>query len=46
MLYVQSQTPDDGRKDRPKLPKNKINLKTAASRWFYYRKKQLPLVLF
>ena len=41
MLYVQSQTPDDGREDRPKhvecCNQNKINLRYRASGWFYYR---------
>ena len=41
MLYVQSQTSDDGRRDRPKhvecCSKNKINLRYCASGWFYYR---------
>ena len=40
MLYVESQTPVDGRKDRPKnvvLFQNKINLRYCASGWFYYR---------
>ena len=39
MLYVQFQTPDDGRKDRPKhveLFQSKINYKYCASGWFYY----------
>ena len=41
MLYVQSQTPDDGLRDRPKHVVccfvNKINLRYCASGWFYYR---------
>jgi hypothetical protein len=38
MLYVQSQTPDDGRRDRPKhveCYKNKINVRYCASGWLY-----------
>ena len=38
MLYVQSWTPDDGRKDRPKhVEWYAINSKNCASSWFYYR---------
>jgi hypothetical protein len=41
MLYVQSQTPDDGRKDSPKhvecYYKIKQNWETGAILWFYYR---------
>ena len=38
MLYVQSWTPDDGRKDRPKhVEWYSINSKNCASSWFYYR---------
>jgi len=37
-LYVQSRTPDDGRKDRPKhVELYSINSKNLASSWFYYR---------
>ena len=37
-LYVQSRTPDDGRKDRPKrVVSYSINSKNCASSWFYYR---------
>ena len=36
-LYVQSWTPDDGRKDRPKhVEWYSINSKNCASSWFYY----------
>jgi len=41
LLYVQSWTPDDGRKDRPKhvecYSKIKYIWETGASSWFYYR---------
>jgi len=38
MLYVQSWTPDDGRKDRPKhVESYSTNSKNCASSWFYYR---------
>jgi len=38
MLYVQSWTPDDGRKDRPKpVEWYSINSKNCASSWSYYR---------
>ena len=41
LLYVQSLTADDGRKDRPKHVechfKNKIIWYSGASSWFYYR---------
>jgi len=38
MLYVQSWTPDDGRKDRPKhVEWYSINSKNCAASWFYYR---------
>jgi hypothetical protein len=38
MLYAQSWTPDDGRKDRPKhVEWYSINSKNCASSWFYYR---------
>jgi len=37
-LYVQSWTPDDGRKDRPKhVEWYSINSKNCESFWFYYR---------
>jgi len=37
MLYVQSWTPDDGRKDHPKhVEWYSINSKNCASSWFYY----------
>ena len=37
-VYVQSRTPDDGRKDRPKHVKwYSINSKNCASSWFYCR---------
>jgi len=40
MLYVQSWTPDDGWKDRPKhVEWYSINSKNCASSWFYYRNK-------
>ena len=40
MLYIQSWTPDDGGKDRPKhVECYSINSKNCASSWFYYRKK-------
>jgi hypothetical protein len=36
-MYVQSRTPDDGRKDRPKQVEwYTINLKKYAFSWFYY----------
>jgi hypothetical protein len=39
MLYVQSWTPYDGWKDRPKhVELYSINSKNCASSWFYYRK--------
>ena len=39
MLCVQSWTPDDGRKDRPKhVEWYSINSKNCASSWFYHRK--------
>jgi hypothetical protein len=39
MLYVQTLTPDDKRKDRPKHVEccSKINLRYCTSGWFYYR---------
>jgi len=38
MLYVQSWTPDDGRKNLPKhVEWYSINSKNCASSWFYYR---------
>ena len=42
ILYMQSQTPDDGRRDRPKhvessSKKKKVNLSYCASGWFCYR---------
>ena len=38
MLYVQSWTPDEGRKDRPKhVDWYSINSKNCASSWFYHR---------
>ena len=38
MLYVQSWTPDDGRKDCPKRVEwYSINSKNCASSWVYYR---------
>jgi len=38
MLYVQSWTPDDGRKDRTKhVEWYSVNSKNCASSWFYYR---------
>ena len=38
MLYVESWTPDDGRKDHPKYVEwYSINSKNCASSWFYYR---------
>ena len=38
MLYVQSWTSDDGRKDHPKhVEWYSINSKICASSWFYYR---------
>ena len=41
MLYVQSWTPDDGRKDLPKhVEWYSINSKNCASSWFYCREKQ------
>jgi hypothetical protein len=37
-LYVQSRTPDDGRKDRPKhVDWYSINSINCASSWYYYR---------
>jgi len=37
MLYVQSWTPDDGRKDRPKhVEWYSVNSKNCASGWFFY----------
>jgi hypothetical protein len=39
LTYVQSRTPDDGRKDRPKhVEWYSANSKNCASSWFYYRK--------
>jgi len=39
-LYVQSRTPDDGRKDHLKhVEWYSINSKNCASSWFYHRKK-------
>ena len=38
MLYIQSGTPDDGRKDRPKhVEWYSVNSKNCASSWFYCR---------
>jgi len=41
LLYVQSWTPDDGRKDRPKHAVCHSKIKqiwhAGASSWFYYR---------
>ena len=44
LLYVQSWTPDDGRKDRPKhvechSKRNKIIWYIGASSWFFHRKR-------
>jgi hypothetical protein len=42
MLYVQSRTPDDGRKDCPKhVEWYSINSKNCASGWFYYKNRNL-----
>ena len=41
-LYVQSWTPDDGRRDRPKhVEWYSINSKNCSFSWFYYRNKIL-----
>jgi hypothetical protein len=46
MLYVQSWTPYDGRKDCPKhVEWYSINSKNCASSWFYYRKKIYGLLM-
>jgi len=38
MLYVQSWTPDDGQKDRPKhVERYSVNSKNCESSWYYYR---------
>jgi len=45
-LYVQSRTPDDGRKDRPKHAEwYSINSKNCASSWFYCRNSFALLLL-
>jgi hypothetical protein len=45
MLYVQTWTPDDGRKDHPKhVEWYSINSKNCASTWFYYRNRKKKAV--